>query len=198
MVKRKNPVVEFTTGIIWPRLAEGLVLQRAREFRAGIFDNLQRDQTSFYRQWLPKGDYPVLTHRGADWAGFYGGFTFSIKLSTGQTDRVVGLWADPEVARAIYRYSSDTKNYRRGTIYVMFLDGQWVGRVKFRSTEGMSVKANNARGRGVPRSPRGFQLATGRRWAIAPPGWPRDSHGRPLSDRAAAQWRKAHMAGGTT
>lgn len=170
---RRQTVVSFSP------YASALLLQQAKDFRAGNRAELSRSAKSWRAQWERPGTYPWLPLLADSYRIYVGGVALTLKVH-GETDRAVGIFN--EGARARELYALDT-TYERRAASLCYLDDQWVlntRHVSKRKTVPDLKRDGRIIERPEPIKPRRY------RWKKAPEWWPRDKYGRPLPSRAAA------------
>lgn len=167
-----------------------LVLERANLW---VVSQRPRDPEYFTHEqsnWTTavKHKVPVLPFEGGQWKAMLGGISFAIRVR-GVTERAVAIFDDPQAYRNLMVLE---RTYIRRAMYLVYSEGEWWARMRYESKEGY-IEQRDKFG-GITYKPRGRRK---RRWQVAPPDWPRDQYGHPLSNRQIALRNKTDLPGGT-
>lgn len=168
-----------------------LILERAQLW---VGSQKPRDPeyfTSSQANWTTtvKHAVPSLPFEGGEWRAMLGGMSFALHVR-GVTLRAVAIFDDPEAYRNVLVLE---QTHIRRAMYLLFSDGEWWARMRYESKE-KYIEGRGKHGE-VTYTPVGRRK---RRWAVAPPEWPRDQHGTPLSNKQVARLNKANLPGGNT
>ena len=185
MPAKKRTHYELTTAVVMSAHAESLILAVAREVRAiqqagGVPRNSNEDW-----RYLPKGDFPIYPLIRSHWRTYIGGLLVFTKLADGGPARVVLLIPDARAAKAAWEY--ETGGVRRNC-FLHYIDGQWFAHMKYDLRE-KKEQVRDASGGLYWRKRKPIRGT--KRWAVAPPDWPRDKYGRPLSNWAVRMLQKS-------
>lgn len=163
-----------------------LVRQRADDPRLGV--------TGGRWKYLPAGEFPLYPSLGRSWKVGVGGLTVSVRLPAPDgallTDRLQANFIDGRIARNVWAMD---KTHIRRSLLLSYVDSKWYARMKFQSKEGMVAKTD------VHGHVTWKRSRKPRRWAVAPPDWPRKTNGDPMSSLGAARVaaRKQRETGGS-
>ena len=165
----------LTTIVSLPPLSEFYLGNLAREFRAAV------DAGKLpYIYGAPKNDRPAVALQSTYWRPFVGGALLATRLSwlpdskQPVTSRAIVTFNDARVAREVLVIDA---SWARRTAWLQQVeDGNWVLRMRWDDPKTGLVPRKSSRIYWAKKPPR---TRFGNR--TAPPEWPRDKHGRPIS-----------------
>lgn len=176
--------IRITTALDMPPMVHAKLLPLANQWAYGARDTLPSDQRN-WRGYGLRPRWPTWPLQAKAWRVVPGGIAFNLP-EWGAQDRAIAVFK--AAGQATRLWSLEHGAVRRAA-YLMYTDEGWVLQARFLQKEGLVERTTRS----------GFRVwepkRRTRRWRVAPPDYPRDKYGRPLSARAAARRAATNTSG---
>jgi hypothetical protein len=131
---------ELITGeITIGRMSEHILLEHCIAQRSGDLNPAHLPRLARGQRFLPDATDTaqyLLPARG--WRPYYNGVAFQVMLPINmgdETDRILGVFVEPEIARKVWGYSIDPA-HKRGSCIIQNVGGRWYAICRFRKAGG--------------------------------------------------------------